>query len=53
MIRFTHVTKRYPKGGPAIDDVSFHVNRGEFVFLTGPSGAGDSATQLLADLESR
>lgn len=48
MIRFTHVTKHYPKGGPALDDASFHVNRGEFVFLTGPSGAGKSTlTRLL------
>ena len=42
MIRFTHVTKQYPRGGPALDDVSFFLNRGEFAFLTGPSGAGKS-----------
>jgi len=42
MIRFTHVSKQYPRGGPALDDVSFHLNRGEFAFLTGPSGAGKS-----------
>ncbi len=53
MIRFTHVTKRYPKGGPAIDDVSFHVNRGEFCFLTGPSGAGKSTVLKLIYVEER
>ncbi len=53
MIRFTHVTKQYPKGGPALDDVSFHVNRGEFVFLTGPSGAGKSTILKLVYLEER
>ena len=53
MIRFTHVTKRYPKGGPAIDDVSFHVNRGEFVFLTGPSGAGKSTILKMVYVEER
>ena len=42
MIRFTHVSKHYPRGGPALDDVSFNLNRGEFAFLTGPSGAGKS-----------
>ncbi|MES2124301.1 MAG: cell division ATP-binding protein FtsE [Gemmatimonadota bacterium] len=43
MIRFTKVSKRYPNGtGPALEDVTFHVGRGEFVFLTGHSGAGKS-----------
>ena len=42
MIRFTHVSKQYARGGPALDDVSFFLNRGEFAFLTGPSGAGKS-----------
>ncbi len=40
MIRFFNVTKAYPGGQLALDDVSFHVRRGEFAFLTGPSGAG-------------
>ncbi len=53
MIRFTHVTKQYPKGGPALDDVSFHVNRGEFAFLTGPSGAGKSTILKLIYLDER
>ena len=40
MIRFFHVGKRYPGGQAALDDVTFHVPRGQFAFLTGPSGAG-------------
>ena len=40
MIRFFHVGKRYPGGQSALDDVTFHVPRGQFAFLTGPSGAG-------------
>jgi cell division transport system ATP-binding protein len=40
VIRFFGVSKHYPGGQTALDDVSFHVPRGEFVFLTGPSGAG-------------
>ena len=40
MIRFFHVSKSYPSGSLALSDVSFHVEKGEFAFLTGPSGAG-------------
>ena len=53
MIRFTHVTKEYPRTGRALHDVSFHVGRGEFVFLTGPSGAGKSTILKLSYLEER
>lgn len=43
MIRFTKVSKQYPAlGDSVLHDVSFHVPRGEFVFLTGHSGAGKS-----------
>jgi len=39
MIQLYRVTKYY-EGVPALNDVSFIVNKGEFVFVTGPSGAG-------------
>ena len=42
MIRFTRVTKNYARTEGAVTNVSFHVKKGEFVFLTGPSGAGKS-----------
>ncbi|MGH9750101.1 MAG: cell division ATP-binding protein FtsE [Candidatus Polarisedimenticolia bacterium] len=40
MIRLFHVTKKYVQGAPALLDVNLHVEKGEFIFLTGPSGAG-------------
>ena len=42
MIHFYHVTKRFDASSTALSDVTFHVEKGEFVFLTGPSGAGKS-----------
>ncbi len=43
MIDFEHVSKEYKKGGRlALDDINFHVDDGEFVFLLGHSGAGKS-----------
>lgn len=40
MIRFANVSKNYPNGHQALSDVSFSLDRGEMVFLTGHSGAG-------------
>ncbi|MHA1569021.1 MAG: cell division ATP-binding protein FtsE [Alphaproteobacteria bacterium] len=40
MIRFNHVTKKYGEKVTALEDITVHVDKGEMVFLTGPSGAG-------------
>jgi len=53
MIRFTKVSKQYPRGGPALEDVTFHLRRGEFAFLTGPSGAGKSTILKLIYVDER
>ena len=40
MIQFFHVTKTYPPNSPAVIDITLGIEKGQFVFLTGPSGAG-------------
>jgi cell division transport system ATP-binding protein len=47
VIKLTHVSKEYPKRGFAVRDVSFHLRKGEFAFLTGHSGSGKSTTMRL------
>lgn len=42
MIRFEHVYKTYPGGSEALHDVNLHIEKGEFVFVLGHSGAGKS-----------
>jgi len=43
VIRFLGVSKTYPNGVVGLRDVSFHIPKGQFVFLTGHSGAGKSS----------
>ena len=42
MVSFSAVAKRYPGGEEALKSVSFSVEPGELVFITGRSGAGKS-----------
>ena len=42
MLRMTDVSKVYPGGNVALQDINVHIEPGEFVFVVGPSGAGKS-----------
>ncbi len=53
MIRFRNVTKTYPRTGAAVEDVTFHIRKGEFVFLTGHSGAGKTTLLHLIHFQTR
>src|ERR1700742_2278928 len=53
MIVFDAVTKVYEPDVTALDDVTFHIDKGEFVFIVGASGSGKSTLVrlLLKELE--
>ena len=42
MLVMSDVSKIYPGGSAALQDVNVHIEPGEFVFIVGPSGAGKS-----------
>jgi len=50
MIQFHNITKRYPGGFEALNNVSLNLQAGEMAFLTGHSGAGKSTLLKIISL---
>ena len=46
-IRLDHVSKVYPDGSTAVEDLSLDVPEGDLVVLVGPSGCGKSTTMRM------
>ena len=51
MIQFDDVTVVYKNNVTGLDKVSFHIEKGEFVFLVGKTGAGKSSAMKLLTAE--
>lgn len=51
-VTLEHLTKTYPNGFVSVDDVSLHIEDGEFVIFHGPSGCGKSTIlRMIGGLE--
>ena len=53
IIEFKGVSKTYPSGTHALEDVNIRINRGEFAFVVGSSGAGKSTFMKLIMREEK
>src|SRR5690348_11994570 len=52
MLEFRNVTKKYPDGNIAVENINFDIDDGEFVFIVGNSGAGKSTiVKLILNVE--
>lgn len=52
-VKITGLTKSYARMLPVLDDVSFHIDEGDFYYLTGVSGAGKTTVFRLLMLIER
>lgn len=53
IIEFDGVSKTYPSGTHALQDINIKINRGDFVFIVGSSGAGKSTFMKLIMREEK
>lgn len=53
MIKLVNVSKRYPGGHEALNNVTCHLEKGDMAFLTGHSGAGKSTLLKLITMIER
>lgn len=53
VIFFNNVTKQYDNGTIALDNINFFIDKGEFVFIVGSSGAGKSTITKLILCEEK
>jgi cell division transport system ATP-binding protein len=53
MIQLFNVSKQFPGSVSALSEVSFQVEKGEFVFIAGPSGAGKTTLLRLLFCEEK
>jgi cell division transport system ATP-binding protein len=53
LLRFDAVSKNYPGGHSALENIGFAVEPGEMIFITGHSGAGKSTLLRLIHLSER
>jgi cell division transport system ATP-binding protein len=53
LIQFQGVTKVYPNGVNALNDINFQISKGEFVLIMGESGAGKSTLNKLITKEEK
>ena len=49
MLKIEHLTVKYSDGYKAVDDMTFHINKGEKVALVGANGAGKTSLMLAVE----
>ncbi|MBN2373133.1 cell division ATP-binding protein FtsE [bacterium] len=53
MVQIYHVSKRFKHNCQALEDITLEVEKGDFIFITGPSGAGKTTLLKLLFVEER